>query len=354
VTSRWRLLSVVSLIALFVHFVFIMPGPSGTSFLYNPAGPDTDTSNLREQLSVCDERLSKFEKPRRAKFDRVVVTAANENPFYSFFAPFMAWGWKHRLGVQPIVFFSRSIHPLTVNATRWAGAIPIIVDNLWPNTGKQMQNIRTIVASYPDLFDDDTLITTADVDTIPLNSTYFSLPPLRIARNQLVVHGNHKQTMPTMYPLPYLTMTAKVWRDVMEINGLNLNEALAKMWNEHSAEIADIYFDQLYVFNQVQKYRKTHSEFDVFLNDWEHAWRLDFRISRDSNFDPKAWLVDAPGLRPGFVERNWARWVDGILRHIMDPEALAYFSKFREDFVRLVMKGDDVAKGLKDGFNREE
>jgi len=351
---------------LFVHFFIVMPYTPSTPTTTAPPGtpPRPPTSgdksdNLRDLLIECQERLAPCEKEstkptQKPKFDRVVVTASNENPFYSFFAPFMCWAWKHRLGVQPVIFFSRGIHPLTVNATIWAGGIPVIVDNLWPSTGKQMQNIRTLAAAHLELFgDDDTLITTADVDTIPLNATYFSLPPLDIARNQLIVHGNHKQTLPTMYPLPYLTMTAKVWRDVMGLNGLNLNEAVARMGIEFSPQLNDMYLDQLHVFNKVQVYLKQHKEFSVHLNEWWDDWRLDFRLYADANFHTAHPLVDAPGLRPGFVSRNWPRWVEGILRHIMDADTLAYFQKFRDEFVKQVMKGDDVAKGLKDGFNRE-
>jgi hypothetical protein len=43
----------------------------------------------------------------------------------------------------------------------------------------------------------------------------------------------------------------------------------------------------------------------------------------------------------------------GLLRHIFDNKTMEYFEKFTADYVRDVMKGDDEAKGLRDGFGRE-
>ena len=290
----------------------------------------------------------------KEKFKRVVVISANENPFYSFYAPLVAWTWKHRIGIDALVIMTRNVPPLIIEAIKWAGGTPILVDITWPTgTGKMMQHVRTLAATLREYIDDDTVVTTGDADLFPLNRTYFQLQEKM--NDRLVVHGNHPATIPmNQYPLCYLSMTAKLWRVVMELGDLTLNEALVRMYFIHADEIAsNIYFDQDDFYRKVQSYRKVYPAFQVTLVPWYNEMRLDFRIWRNLNFsNDKSW-IDAPALRPGFTKDNWPRFREGLMKDIFDEVTMNYFESFKERYLRDVMKGDDQALGLKDGFGRQ-
>jgi len=285
---------------------------------------------------------------------KAVVISANENPFYSFFTPLVAWTWINRIGYDCIVIMTRNVSPIIVDAVRWAGGVPVLVDITWPiGSGKMMQNVRTLAAALRESIDENTVLMTGDADMFPLNKSFFQLPSEM--NNKLVVHGNHPATLGmNQYPLCYLSMTVKHWREIMNLQDVTLNEALVRMWLSHSAQIKDdIYVDQDYFYKQIQAYKNKHPEFEVKLVPWYNDMRLDFRIWRDYNFDSAPSWIDSPALRPGFTKDNWPRFKDGLLRHLFDSETMAFFDKFRDDYVREVMHGDDQAKGLIDGFGRQ-
>jgi hypothetical protein len=55
--------------------------------------------------SPLSQSLAKLSGIRKA-----VVFSANENPFYSFYAPITSWVWKHRIGFTPVVLLSEDVH----------------------------------------------------------------------------------------------------------------------------------------------------------------------------------------------------------------------------------------------------
>lgn len=361
-----RLIAIGLIVALALFFVFQWsPRLTTGESLSETNGPLPATlqappslSALQTRLATCEEmwgacqaNLPKEEPKPILK--RAVVISANENPFYSFFAPMVTWTWKNRIGLDVIVIMTRNVPDMIVEATKKVGGIPILMDITWPTgTGKMMQNVRTIAAALREYIDEDTILTTADADMFPLNKTYYAVA--EDMRNQLYVHGNHPGTLHmNQYPLCYLSMTVKHWREIMDLKNLTLNEALVRMYIDHSQALADIYFDQDYFYRRVQAYRKTHPEFNVTLVPWDNGMRLDFRVWRDFNFDSQPSWLDSPALRPGFTKNNWPRFKEGLLRHIFDKDTLDFFEKFKDDYVRDVMKGDDEAKGLLDGFGRD-
>jgi hypothetical protein len=327
------------------------PSPASTS------GGPVFSLNIHERLDQCEETLGMCQKGQSKPvriIKQAVVISANENPFYSFFAPLVTWTWINRIGFDCIVIMTRNVSPLIVDAVRWAGGIPVIMDITWPiGSGKMMQNVRTLAAALREGIDENTILMTGDADMFPLNKSYFQLP--QNMADLLVVHGNHPATLPVnQYPLCYLSMTVKLWRDIMDLNSVTLNEAMVRMYLSHQTQIRDdIYVDQDYFYRQVQSYKNKHPEFKVKLEPWYNVMRLDFRIWRDYNFDPNTSWLDAPALRPGFTKLNWPRFKEGLLRHLFDADTIAYFDKFRDDFVRVVMNGDDEANGLMDGFGRK-
>jgi FkbM family methyltransferase len=321
--------------------------------------------NYRRLPTVSSSSTSAEPKPLR----HGVVLAANENPFYSFFVPLVTKTWKQRIGVDAVlVLLTRNVPSLVIEATVAAGGIPILVDSrTWPaslGTGRLMQNVRTLgaaaVAALPEayLLAEETVLTTTDADIFPLNRTYFALPraPEENMTEHLVVRGNHPGTLHmNQYPLCYLSMTVKQWRQIMDLENLTLNEALLRLYYEHGTELSNIYFDQDYFYRQVQKHRAQHPQFRVTLVPWKNERRLDFRLWRDLNYDaqPEGFWLDSPALRPGFTRHNWPRFKEGLLLHLFDAETMRVFERFREAFVQEVMEGDEEAHGLKDGFGRD-
>lgn len=274
-----------------------------------------------------------------------VVFSTNENPMYSFFAPLTAWAWAHRVGWRSLVLVSEGVQPLVREAVQWAGGEVLEVpQGGWP-TSTLLQVARIVAAAAIEA--DDDVLTTSDVDMLPLDAAYFHA--LDVAAADVHVQGNHRATLRYhQYPICYVTMTVGTWKRVMRTGTTrNLSAPMAPLLRASMGWD----YDQVLLIDAVEGANAT-----VKFYDWSGSRRMDYRQRKRKGRGLPSWqegaYIDSHLLRPGFTSENWPKLRASLLDHVLDSQALAYFEGYRKRFVAEVMRGDDVAEGLVDGKGR--
>jgi len=279
------------------------------------------------------------------------VISTNSNHSYEPFLPMTILMWRRVVGFDPLVL-------LTDTAAEWGGTKPgkVILSTLMDlkadvhfighiegyQTAQCAQSSRQHAAA---LFMDETdFLLMADQDMWPLNKDWFHQHEAHPDKFTLYYANAYgpivSPASPPYYPTPYVTATAKLWREVM---GLKQTGEIATQLQANFDRTLGRPHDTWQGWNHDELF------FGARLKGWEgHPSRCHF-ITRDGappkdRIDRSGWpnayskeflagIVDAHCIRPPLVPPNWQPLRDLLMYYLPEDDM-----KFIAEFVRVYRK----------------
>lgn len=326
---------------------------------------------------------------------RWVVFSTDTQDLYFFFTPITTLLWALNMDYDPLIFvvvpehYKRgSLQPqpqqgqqpqhnlidYVLHKTEEAGGKVVLLHHKkgkegLVNDGTVSQVARLYAAGLSGIVKDEDYLLTSDVDMFPLSRQHFLQGDIATKKVHLFyanAYAHMKDTI--MYPLCYIGMKAKTWKEVMGITGTRNEKENVKNeeWNA-KAEEEGIVVEEL-VLNAIEKgierygkdrWQNSHKQdgdvqwyFDQFLfgekiASWPGHPEECQKIARypfKDRLDRSKWnfngnkeeldnLIDSHVVRPGFTEQNWIKLKQ--LLAILLPHHIQWLQEYKEEFLRL-------------------
>lgn len=266
------------------------------------------------------------------------VISTTYSDTYLFYLPIATWAWN-KLGVDVICFipglpgnYFTSKYELLYNTLHKQ----VLKCNLFLITCPEEKaatyaQCSRLYACCLDLPDDKVLIT-GDVDMAVFNKQYFD----QLNDSQMHVVGSDLVSGP-QYPMCYIAMPVKTWRDVMWIQ---------------DGETTQHKLDQLLGHLECDHFRGNY-----WCKDQEEAWNhiiascepivKHFRAAQGTQFatrraDRDGWpevippdIIDAHLPRPGYTEENFAKILN-LFQAMYPKEDFTWMVEYRNEYVKLI------------------
>lgn len=258
---------------------------------------------------------------------------------YFFFLPITTWSWN-KLGIDVICFMPRFEQ---IDDPRFN----LIVDMKWWHVGLNLQLIgfdapKDKNATYAqcsrlygaalDLFEEDEVLITGDVDMAVFNKEYFE------QFNDGKIHVVGADLVPDFqYPICYIAMSAIAWRAVMWIKNAEdyqekLDQLLGHLDCEHFrgnywAKDQETIYNYLFASNlEINKHfrAKPGTQFATHRADRDGWPEL---IPTD--------IIDAHLPRPGYIPENFAKILN-LFQTMYPDDDFQWMIDYRDEYIKLL------------------
>jgi hypothetical protein len=232
---------------------------------------------------------------------RIVVIAHDSNKEYSFFAPIVEWAWKELSWEVITIDANRIIGQSSGGLEKYSSAII-------------SQCSRLYAAQLFNLNEGDYLLT-SDVDMIPLGqfNQFFKYDPDEITSYGRDLTDYH-------YPICYIGMRVKKWREVMELNGFTICKALERDLAAYKNQWTT---DQDIITERLAKFPVKIVPRTCLSNGMAYG-----RLDRSGWQKPRE-RVDCHALRPGYSADNWPRIKQALIENFDYP---AWIDEYVKNF----------------------
>lgn len=217
---------------------------------------------------------------------KYIVLSVNDNPDYLYFTPLTEWAWR-KFGWEPILFFAGELTPM-VKHVLFDGDEPSTRAFMVGNVQYRTATIAQISRLYAGvLVQPDDYVMTGDIDMIPLSDYWH--PNF----DQKTVWG-FDLTGRTEFPICYLGMKAKYWREVMRLDSDNYSHKIKRdLDSMPNAKSEDFYkwwgVDQQLITERLKPYNPTIIERGQYPNGYAYgrvdrgSWTLDHKEYIDAH-----------------------------------------------------------------------
>ncbi len=234
---------------------------------------------------------------------KFIVVAHDDNKDYSFFSPIVEWAWSEL-----------SWEVINLNAIRVKEEAGGALDKY--SNALISQCSRLYAAQLFFLNEDDYLLT-SDIDMLPLGqfNQYFK-------HDVDAITSFGKDLTDYHYPICYIGMKVKKWREVMNLNGLTVVKAIERdlqLYENKWTTDQDIITERL----------KNH-KVDIIPRGTLSNGLAMGRLDR-ANWVKQPERIDCHALRPGYTPENWVKIKIALKENFDFPDWINdYVKKFRE------------------------
>lgn len=230
---------------------------------------------------------------------KLVVISHDDNKEYSFFAPIVEWAWKEL-----------SWEVITLNACEIKRQANGRLDKF--SNAIISQCSRLYAAQLFNLNEGDYLLT-SDVDMLPLGhfNHYFKYDP-----DEITSFG--KDLTDYHYPICYIGMRVKKWREIMNITGLTICQALERDLDNYENKWTT---DQDIITERLNKYPVKIIQRGSLSNGLAKG-----RLDR-SGWIPQREKIDCHALRPGYTPDNWSKIKQALKESFDFPHSIDMYAK---------------------------
>jgi hypothetical protein len=257
---------------------------------------------------------------------------------YLFFLPLVAWSWK-KIGidvsyVRPLLILPTQYEKFKL-ANDYAYSHARAVSHIGLNAPYEkeatyMQCARIYAAAY-ELFDENEVLITGDVDM-----AVFGDYLLQSNSGQIHVFGTDL-VPPNQYPICYIAMPVKTWREVMWITpGVPVQQYLDELLGHLECDhFRGNYWgkDQETIYNQLTRGNwpiVPHARARI-----PHGFATR-RADRDGWPDvPLPDTIDAHLPRPGYTDENWSK-IFNLFTTMYPNEDLQWMEEYRNQYIKLI------------------
>lgn len=264
------------------------------------------------------------------------ITSCTDNSLYSFFLPIITWSWN-RIGVKMTCFVPSNLSPSMQLALKYSGAFsenersrfyPLnIPDPLNENREPTYFQCSRLFAAADYLIEDNEQIITTDVDMAVFGDYLIKESSvINIYGSDLVPKGQ--------FPICYIKMTAKNWREVMKINGRSHQECLSELLDPIKGEnMRGTHWskDQETIHDSILTSGKEFLEHKRTSNGTGIATR---RADRDG-WKISNNIIDSHLPRPGHTDENFSR-ILLLFSTIYPNDDFNWMIKYREQYLKLL------------------
>lgn len=272
------------------------------------------------------------------------VISSTYDDLYLFYLPIVAWSWN-KIGIDVICFLPYLKY--------WAEnkKLDAVIDAKWNKDLKlefypfeapddklatYAQCSRLYAAALPELPDNEILIT-GDVDMAAFHQEYFE-----VANNGQINIFGIDLVPPNQYPICYITMPAKKWREVMEIKLHDthqecLDGLLGHLECEH---FKGNYWakDQETIYERISN--SDHRIVGHYRAKYPHQFAT-HRADRDGWPDtPDHYIIDAHLPRPGYTDENFAKILK-LFQDIYPNEDFTWMIEYKNQYVKLLKEQNE-------------
>lgn len=291
-----------------------------------------------------------------------VILSIDDNINYSFFAPIVSLLWN-KFNYAPILFvvwdkdwIINKTNILIIEKSFEFGANIKFLDVNYIKTDSEFNGYNLSTIAQISRFCSSCLVhdydycLTSDIDMLPLNRYYFFHQDILSKLIHIFYSNGYHHTR---YPICYLGMKSKIWKEVMGINSDDIYEAILGLLNrglvKNSVDDVQWGYDEVLFFNQIKNSKYYQS--DCQMIDRTMYLNPAFLNSKNRKGIPKTlpldrldrsnWkfhgdidhYVDAHCKRPGFAQENWKE-IRYLLSFVLDSNELKliddYYDKFME------------------------
>lgn len=223
---------------------------------------------------------------------KFIVVSHDNNKDYSFFAPIVEWAWKEL-----------SWEVITLDANR------IIKDSnglLNKYSSSLISQCSRLFAAQLFYLNEDDYLLTSDIDMLPLGefNHYFKYNPDVITSFGRDLTDYH-------YPICYIGMKVKKWREVMKLNGLTI---IAGLERDLSAYENKWTTDQDIITERLANY-----EVEIIPRGINNIGLANGRLDRSGWITPEK-RIDCHALRPGYSPENWNKIKETLEKSFSYPD----------------------------------
>lgn len=209
-----------------------------------------------------------------------VLTAVNENEMYLDFIPLFIKSWNKfypEVDIK-IILIAEKIPEKFMKYQK--NIIVFTPENQEISTAFISQFIRLL---YPCLLKNDNGVMITDIDSIPLNYTYFKDNLKNIEKDRWVNYRDWKEHK--QIAMCWQIATPKTWREVFKINNVDdinrkLEEVNSRINYKDGSTDSGWFTDQYYLYEKVMDWNKKTNKY-LFLKDRDTGYkrldRIDFK-----------------------------------------------------------------------------
>lgn len=268
---------------------------------------------------------------------RAVISSTYDD-LYFFYLPIVTWSWN-KIGVNPIILLplstnvEQSRRDLLVFITCEVNDIRYHTNHFKSPAHKEAtyaQCARLYAATFT-LPIEETLIT-SDIDMAVFNKDYFN----QANNDQINIFGADL-VPPKQYPICYISMPVKTWREVMWITpGVSIQQYLDELLGHLECEhFKGNYWakDQETIYNAINR-----GSFPAVLhNRAKHPYQFATRrADRDGWPDaPPPEIIDAHLPRPGYTDENFAKILK-LFQDVYPEEDFTWMVHYRNEYLKLI------------------
>lgn len=267
------------------------------------------------------------------------VISSTYDDLYFFFLPIVAWSWN-KLGIEPICIlpkFKAGQYPQKLLLAEWTMGMhgvnwtKLFYEAPEHKNATYAQCSRLYAAAADDIPDDEILIT-GDIDMAVFNKDYFQ----QANNGQINVFG--ADLVPEgQYPICYISMPAKTWREVM---WLKKGEGVQKPLDRLLGDLECEHFRG----NYWGKDQET-----IYQHLTAQAWPVEkhYRAKQPNQFatrraDRDGWpdtaapdIIDAHLPRAGYPDENFLKIIK-LFRDLYPDEDLGWMTEYRDKYIKLL------------------
>lgn len=266
---------------------------------------------------------------------RYVINSTDRNLTYAFFAPLVAILWKQRIHYSPVTLFvgsradwtSQEAFRLVYESTARYSEIVHITQIPQFKTSTLAQISRLFAAAID--FPLGSTLLTSDMDMLPLSAEYFEGSGLL---ETFRIRGADAYRPEFRFPICYLSASLGVWREVMNIQRLDINRCLGVNLDPKRDEWN---YDEEYFAERLGRWEGFPARCEFMARGWQEGvalGRLDrCRWSFSGRLDG---FIDSHSLRPGYLA-HWAE-IEKVLQAALGAQNFEWVRNYRRQFLSLV------------------
>ncbi len=273
--------------------------------------------------------------------NRFVVISVNQNEDYMYFLPLTAWSWV-RAGWRPIMFYHGDItdpiiHLIDNTIEKNVDYLRFYhlnsIDGIRDATIAQMSRLYAGCLSE---YNDDSYFLISDVDMAALGDHW------NPDYSKVTVY-NHDLTGFTEIPMCYTGASKKLWKEIMNLDGLTYNEAIKRdIENYPNAKDPDFYkwwsCDQQILTARLKSYGTSKINF-INRGQGKHGFARG-RVDKGHGgwvFDQPE-LIDAHLLQQAHHSDDKIKKLLDLLHHVWPKEDWSWFVRYTIEFRKLTGK----------------
>jgi len=261
------------------------------------------------------------------------ILSANENDFYAFPLPIVVWCWQ-RLGIGVIVLTPDKVGQKIILAKKACSNLAKFHTFSCEKRKEATysQTSRLFGATVVD--DENEILITGDADLAVFGSSFEQLGngEVTIMGTDLLSHEMNQ------YPMCFIGMPAKTWKNVFCINGQSLQEALDDtVGNLESINFRGDFwgYDQWLAHESIKRSGYQVKEIPRARPGTQFASN---RVDRDDinwRHYVNESLIDAHLWRPGYEENNFKNIME-LLTMMYPMDNFDWVREYREQYIKLL------------------